>query len=178
MAFRVGSRVQCAGQYIKPAWLCEQTLPSTETVDCEVQPMSRKLRVSILLLSGLLTVQAGNVPVFYPTCLHAEKPSSATESEWRLIGRLDIPQGFLRHIAFSSDGNWLAAATARDDPEGGLNVPVQGAVILIETGKPRVVRILQSEEFGSPDAVVFSDDNNSRRRSSSIWYTCSRPASL
>lgn len=123
--------------------------------------MSTKLRVPILLLSGLLTVHVGAVPIIGPTCLHAEEPSSATESEWRLIGRLETPQGFLRHIAFSSDGNWLAATTARDDPEGGFHAPVQGAVILIDTGKPKVIRVLQSEEIGAPDAVAFTDDSRS-----------------
>lgn len=123
--------------------------------------MSKKLRVSILLLSGLFTVHVGDVPIIGPTCLHAEEPSSATSSEWRLIGRLETAHGSLRHIAFSSDGNWLAAATARPHPEGGFHAPVQGAVILIETGKPKVVRIFQSEQFGSPDAVAFTDDNSS-----------------
>ena len=119
------------------------------------------LRVSILLLSGLFTYDLGDLLTIDPSCLHAEEPSSTAESEWRLVQRLETPQGFLRHIAFSSDGNWLVAATARPDPEGDFHAPIQGAVILIETEKPRIVRVFQSEEFGSPDAVAVTEDSSS-----------------
>jgi WD40 repeat protein len=126
----------------------------------------------VVTLLGFLVVGIPSVAA-EPKAAKEGKPGQAatgistTGPSFRLIGRVDTPHGFLRCIAFSPDGKWLAAATGCQPPGGSFHSPLEGTVVLIDVERRKVTTVLKSDCFGASDALAFSDDGS---RVVACWY--------